>query len=178
MAPRRTTEHRPRSHRVARPTVARIVSAGPADGVPAPAPAQRSFRFGRWPFGILVVATLRIIDAISLAAVGLEVRGLPMGGLPIVASSPVLTRAVDLVLAFAIILGVIGLLSFHRWGWVLTMVIVGFGLLVELIRVAIGQPDHLGLLLLVISAFYLNQRSVRAMAGDNLVDDADREPHG
>ena len=48
----------------------------------------------------------------------------------------------------------------------------------ELIRVAIGQPDHLGLLLLVISAFYLNQRSVRAMAGGNLVDDADREPHG
>ena len=81
------------------------------------------------------------------------------------ASSPILTRAVDLVLAGAIILGVVGLLSFRRWGWVLTMVIVGFGLLVELIRVAIGQPDHLGLLLLVISAFYLNQRSVRAMAG-------------
>ena len=34
-----------------------------------------------------------------------------------------------------------------------------------MIRVAIGQPDHLGLLLLVVSAFYLNQRSVRAMAG-------------
>ena len=58
------------------------------------------------------------------------------------------------------------------------MVIVGFGLLVELIRVAIGQPDHLSLLLLVISAFYLNQRSVRAMAGGNLVDDANRESHG
>ena len=57
-------------------------------------------------------------------------------------------------------------------------VIVGFGLLVELIRVAIGQPDHLSLLLLVISAFYLNQRSVRAMAGGNLVDDANRESHG
>jgi hypothetical protein len=154
------------------------VSAGAAEGVHATPPAERSFRFGRWPFGILVVATLRIIDAISLAAVGVEIRGLPMDGLPIVASSPVLTRAVDLVLAFAIILGVIGLLSFRRWGWVLTMVIVGFGLLVELIRVAIGQPDHLSLLLLVISAFYLNQRSVRAMAGGNLVDDADREPHG
>ena len=67
------------------------------------------------------MATLRIIDAISLAAVGLEIRGLPMNGLPIVASSPVLTRAVDLVFAFAIVLGVIGLLSFRRWGWVLTM---------------------------------------------------------
>ena len=124
------------------------------------------------------MATLRIIDAISLAAVGLEVRGLPMDGLPIVASSPILTRAVDLILAFSIILGVIGLLSLQRWGWVLTMVIVGFELLVELARVAIGQPDHLGLLLLVISAFYLNQRSVRAMAGGYLQDDASRAPHG
>ena len=51
------------------------------------------------------------------------------------------------------------------------MILVGLGLLGELIRVAIGQPDHLGLLLLVVSAFYLNQRSVRAMAGRHLDPD-------
>ena len=51
------------------------------------------------------------------------------------------------------------------------MILVGLGLLGELIRVAIGQPDHVGLLLLVVSAFYLNQRSVRAMAGSHLDPD-------
>jgi hypothetical protein len=44
------------------------------------------------------------------------------------------------------------------------MVMVGIGLLVEIIKVAIGQPDHLNLLFLVATTFYLNQRSVRAMA--------------
>jgi hypothetical protein len=158
----------------------RIVTANPGDGVRAPEPTELAgtFRIGRWPFGILVIATLRIIDAVSLAAIGLGLQGLPLDGLPIVASNPVLTRAVDLVLAGATILGVIGLLSFQRWGWILTMVLVGVGLAIELIRVAIGQPDHLGLLLLVVSAFYLNQRSVRAMAGRDLLDDAKRAPDG
>ena len=154
------------------------MTASPGGSVRAPEPAERAFRFGRWPFGILVVATLRIIDAVSLAAIGLGLQGLPLDGLPIVASNPVLTRSVDLVLAGATILGVIGLLSFQRWGWILTMVLVGVGLAVELIRVWIGQPDHLGLLLLVVSAFYLNQRSVRAMAGRDLLDDAKRVPDG
>jgi hypothetical protein len=129
------------------------------------AAAESGLLVGRWPVGILIVASLRIIDAVSMAAIGLGVRGLPTDGLPALADSPMLTRSADIVLAAATIIGVVGLLAFRRWGWVITMILVGVGLLVELIRVAIGQPDHLGLLLLVVSAFYLNQRSVRAMAG-------------
>lgn len=125
-------------------------------------------RVGRWPIGILIVALLRIIDAVAMAAVGTGVRDLPMAGLPVLLDSPLLTQSLDLVMAAATIVGVLGLLAFRRWGWVLTMVLVGVGLLGELIRVALGQPDYLALLLLVISAFYLNQRSVRAMAGRHL----------
>jgi hypothetical protein len=132
---------------------------------------ESGFLIGRWPVGILIVAFVRIIDAVSMAAIGFGVRGLPTDGLPILAESPILTRSVDIVLAAATIIGVVGLLAFRRWGWVLTMILVGLGLLAELIRVAIGQPDHLGLLLLVVSAFYLNQRSVRAMAGRHLDPD-------
>ena len=58
------------------------------------------------------------------------------------------------------------------------MILVGLGLLAELIRVAIGKPDHLGLLLLVLSAFYLNQRSVRAMAGRHLDPECRRPADG
>ncbi len=111
-----------------------------------------------------------------MAAVGTGVRDLPMAGLPVLLDSPLLTQSLNLVIAAATIVGVLGLLAFRRWGWVLTMVLVGIGLLGELIRVALGQPDHLGLLLLVVSAFYLNQRSVRAMAGRHL--ELDTSPSG
>jgi hypothetical protein len=132
---------------------------------------ESALRVGRWPVGVLIVAVLRIIDAVSMAAIGIGVKGLPVDALPILENSPILTQSIDIVLAVATIIGVFGLLAFRRWGWVLTMILVGLGLLAELIRVAIGQPDHVGLLLLVVSAFYLNQRSVRAMAGSHL--DAD-----
>ena len=132
---------------------------------------ESALRVGRWPVGVLIVAVLQIIDAVSMAAIGLGVKGLPVDALPILENSPILTQSIDIVIAVATIIGVFGLLAFRRWGWVLTMILVGVGLLGELIRVAIGQPDHVGLLLLVVSAFYLNQRSVRAMAGSHLDPD-------
>ena len=115
---------------------------------------------------ILVVATLRIIDAATLAAVGL-VRGPLQDGLPI-SRDPRSPRPSTCRWPSCHHRRDLGSCCLPRWGWVLTMVLVGFGLADELIRVAIGQPDHLGLLLLVVSAFYLNQRSVRAMAGQLL----------
>jgi hypothetical protein len=125
--------------------------------------ADRSTRFGRWPIGLLVVVVLRLVDAVGLAIAGLGFRPI-FGSLPIVANFPILTRALELTGAVLAVVGVIGLLLNRRWGWVLTMVMVGIGLLFEIIKVAIGRPDHLSLLFLVATAFYLNQRSVRAMA--------------
>ena len=125
----------------------------------------------RWPFGILVVAGLRLVDALGLILIGIGQRGLPVSGFPIIVNETV-TQALNLIVAALTIIGVIGLLGGKSWGWVLTMVLVGGGLLVELIRYATGQPDPIGLLILVVSAFYLNQRSVRAMAGRHVeVDD-------
>jgi hypothetical protein len=153
------------------PSAARIVTGSVADDPRETRSRAPARSIARWPFGILVVAFLRIIDAVSMFAVAFGVRDIPLTGLPILAESPILTRSIDLVLAAATILGVVGLLAYRRWGWVLTMVLVGVGLCGELIRVAIGQPDHLGLLFLVVSAFYLNQRSVRAMADRHLDHD-------
>jgi hypothetical protein len=127
--------------------------------------AGRRRGVGRWPFGVLVVAVLRLLDALTLAAIGLGVTGVPVTGLLSVIDNVALTRVVDLVAAGLTILGVVGLLMLKRWGWVLTMVLVGLELLAELIRAALGAPDHLGIALLVITAFYLNGSAIRAMAG-------------
>jgi hypothetical protein len=142
-----------------------------ADDVRDPESAETGFLGGRWSFGILVVATLRILDALSLIAVGIGYKNVPFAGAPILANSSIVTQSANIIFAAAVIVGVIGLLAYRRWGWVLTMVLVGVELAFELIRVAIGQPDHLGLLFLVVSAFYLNQRSVRAMAARHLDND-------
>ena len=90
---------------------------------------ESALRVGRWPVGVLIVAVLRIIDAVSMAAIGLGVKGLPVDALPILENSPILTQSIDIVIAAATIIGVFGLLAFRRWGWVLTMILVGLGLL-------------------------------------------------
>ena len=117
-----------------------------------------------------MVAALRLVDAAGLLFIGLGQQILPLRGLPIL-GDPAVTRTLDLILASLTILGVVGLLARQGWGWVLTMVLVGGGLAAELTRYAIGTPDPVGLLILVLSAFYLNQRSVRAVARDVLEDD-------
>ena len=114
-----------------------------------------------WPFGVIVVAALRLFDAAGLIVITLGLGKLPLTGLPLFGDEGV-TYWLNLTFAGLIILGVVGLLARQGWGWVLTMVLVGIGLVGEIIRYAIGSPDPLGLTILVVSAFYLNQRSVRA----------------
>lgn len=141
---------------------------------PSPAAADvprspRRGRIGRWPFGILMVAALRLLDAFGLAAVVFAgAEGLPLGGAPIFGGDSALAVSLDLVLIILAVAGIVGLLLFRRWGWVLTMVLVGLSLLGDLIRVATGDPAYVSMLLHVAAAFYLNQRSVRALASDRL----------
>lgn len=133
----------------------------PVAAAPLPTVSRR-----RWTFGIFAVAALRLVDAAGLLFIGLG-QILPIAGFPIIGNATI-TRSLDLTLAALTIIGVIGLLAGKSWGWVLTMVLVGAGLLLELIRYVRGEPDPIGLLILVASAFYLNQRSVRALAGKHL----------
>ena len=122
----------------------------------------------RWSFGLLAVAALRMVDAgLKLT----QVFGLPTIGAPLpVIVGPAVTNTVAAVWAVVTILGVLGLLAHTRWGWVLTMLLVGGGLLLDLYQYAIGQPTPVALLIHVATAFYLNQRSVRSMAEDVLHD--------
>jgi hypothetical protein len=125
---------------------------------------------------MIAVAVLRTIDAAALFAFGLAVRDLPLGSLPLLASNPEVTRVVAIVFSALAIIGVVGLLSFQRWGWVLTMLLVGVSLAADLIRVALGAPPYLSLLLHVVTAFYLNGRAVRVLAHATPADDAGSAP--
>jgi hypothetical protein len=112
-----------------------------------------------------VVAALRLLHATELAVIGLGIGNIALRSIPVIESPDMsILRVVYVAIAAIITLGVLGLLAMRRWGWVLTMVLVGFGLFYELIQVSRGRPDDLALLTLVISAFYLGQRSVRELA--------------
>jgi hypothetical protein len=143
---------------------------------PPPAADAGGLHIGPWPFGIVAVVALRLFDAIGLILVGLDRPGLPIGDLPLIGSSTPVTRAADLVGGILVLAGIVGLLLFKRWGWILTMVLVGVSLVGDLIRVAIGDPQYVGLLLHVLAAFYLNARSVRALAHEDLDHDGAQQP--
>jgi hypothetical protein len=114
-----------------------------------------SIRLGRWSFGLVAVAILRLFAAFALIVVGVQPTGIPMRGIPVILDNEELTRAIDVVFALVIIVGVIGLLQLGG----------------DLIRYAIGQPDYLAMLLHVASVFYLNGRAVRALAYPDLATD-------
>ena len=120
----------------------------------------------RWSFGLLAVAILRLVDASNYGLNAFQLGGFG-SGLPRINDVP-FTHAVELAFAILTVIGVIGLLAGTRWGWVLTMLLVGAGLLFDLIQYLNGHPVPISLGVHVLTTFYLNQRSVRSMAADVL----------
>ncbi len=61
---------------------------------------------------------------------------------------------------------VILLLLLRRVGWIITMLVVGLALLIQLVSIWQGaDPADLSLLLYALTAFYLNQSEVRGAFG-------------
>jgi hypothetical protein len=66
------------------------------------------------------------------------------------------------VLEGLILLAIIGLLFLKRWGWVLTMIITGVGLLYSIWQYFQGDANYVALALYIVIVFYLNQGEVQA----------------
>jgi hypothetical protein len=113
------------------------------------------------PFGVLLVVVLELVQAALLVAVLLG-QSVPLvsGGLYDLDVTET-GRAVLLVVGAAIVLAAVGMFLGLRWGWALSMLLVGVGLVVLLLAYANGQFHAIRLALWVAVAFYLNQRAVR-----------------
>lgn len=122
-----------------------------------PAPADRGL-----PLGVYLLAALRLLDAAFFAAA-------VTGDRPLVFDELLASRlggeevlhAIYAIVAVLSVLAAIGLLIGHRWGWAGTMLLTGFGLLITIYAYVAGAGSDLRLILLVVSALYLNQRVVR-----------------
>jgi len=113
------------------------------------------------PFGILVLAVLAVAGALwGLAGVA-GLRAVPEFSLKGIDLAPELVRVIIAGWAAMLIVGAVLLLALHRWGWVLLMLGTGLGLLASLWQWWLGNPEAIRLVILVVTAFYLNGRAVR-----------------
>jgi hypothetical protein len=88
-------------------------------------------------------------------------RAVPEFSLKGIDLAPELVRAVIAGWSAMLLAGALLLVALHRWGWVLLMLATGLGLLAALWQWGLGSPEPVRLALLVVTAFYLNGRSVR-----------------
>lgn len=120
----------------------------------------------RLPFGLIVVVILQLAAAawILTGAAGLR----PLEGTTIFADLFRSSQAVAIM--FAVIGGVqavaaLLLLTRNRLAWLVIMLIMGASLVTGITSYFVGDPEPVRLFLYVVSAFYLNQRPVRAAFG-------------
>ena len=113
------------------------------------------------PLGLWVVAALLVVGGVGFLMVVFDV-GPPFlaGGLVGIKDSQV-GQPVLVVTGVAMLLAAVGLLLRVPSAWGLTMLIVGLGLVVNLIAYFTGDPNFLRMAIFVLMAFYLNGRPVR-----------------
>ena len=115
----------------------------------------------RRPFGIWAVVILQICLAITLLpGVAERVTGIsPISGLDLNET----TRWVFIAWAILSVLSAAWLWTLSRRGWALTMLLVGVGLIANLVLWGIGQPHFLRMAIQAATALYLNSAPVRRL---------------
>jgi uncharacterized membrane protein (DUF2068 family) len=114
----------------------------------------------RRPLGVAVIAVFLMVDTV-LAVLQLTVDTPVTPRMQTLLDVSDLAPGGVLVLAALRALAAVGLWTGARWAWVLTMLMVGTGLVLSLYLYAKGDPPYLRLAIDVVIAFYLNQGAVR-----------------
>jgi|RhiMethySRZTD1v2_1073278.scaffolds.fasta_scaffold2373822_1 hypothetical protein len=131
-----------------------------AEPVPSTAPPPRRQR----PVGVVLIAAFLIADA-ALAIAG-HLFDLQTGTRQDLLAAPDEQAALVVIgLVILRVIAAIGLWFGWRRGWVLTMLLVGISLILDLWLYFDGRPYYVRMAFDVILAFYLNQGAVREYFG-------------
>ncbi|MFN2196797.1 MAG: hypothetical protein ACK2UW_11810 [Anaerolineales bacterium] len=126
----------------------------------------------RRPFGLYVIIALQLIAAIFLTLVLLSEKTIAPY-LEVLVQNPVYYSWFGWVLIGFLVLAVVGLLFLKRWGWILTMILTGLGLLYSILSYFLGNPHYLSMVIDLVIVFYLNQHDVQsAFLRTNTLGDA------
>jgi hypothetical protein len=125
----------------------------------------------RYPLGVIVVALISLVRAVTIAAGLFEIsREGILGWLAANGPIPTTTSGTDIEivvrgflagLLIASVLTLVGLVLHQRWAWVLAIISAGAILAIDIGWWFAGEPRPVSMLLNSIAVFYLNQRDVR-----------------
>lgn len=113
------------------------------------------------PFGLYVIIFLQVIIALSLAA-GLLLHQYADLTLPLLLRNRFLFSPFGWLIVIAFLTASLSLFRLKRWGWTLSMILIGTSLAYNIWLYFHGQPHYLDMVSHIIIVFYLNQREVQA----------------
>lgn len=121
-------------------------------------PATRPKR----PFGVYAIIVLQLLRALSVSFVVLPfVQDLPSTIAKNLENQTAFIVAISLIIAGNLVV-CIGLFMLKRWAWIAIMILIGANLLFSLWLYWNGTEPFVGMLIDVVSVFYLNLRNVQA----------------
>jgi hypothetical protein len=124
-----------------------------------------------YPLGILVIVALSVLRVLSIVAALFKLQGgdvtqwlrdgSPLPDHPDGTTAAVVVTGILVALLVASLATIIGLLGRRAWAWVLSIILSGVILAIDLGWWYGGEPRYLSMLFNVVAVFYLNQRDVR-----------------
>lgn len=113
------------------------------------------------PLGLWVVAVLLVVGGLGFLMAVFDIGPVFLAGGLIGIKDSQVGQAALVITGVAMLLAAVGLVLRIQSAWGLTMLIVGIGLIVNLIAYVSGDPNFLRMAIFVLMAFYLNGRPVR-----------------
>ena len=124
------------------------------------------------PFGLYVVICLQVIIALSLAT-DLVLLNYANLTLQILLRNQLLFTTYGWIIVIAFLVASLGLFRLERWGWTLSMILIGTSLAYNIWLYFHDEPHFLDMVSHIIVIFYLNQREVQApFLEDNLSEES------
>jgi hypothetical protein len=125
----------------------------------------------RYPLGVIVVAAIALVRAVTIVAdvadfrqegiLGWIAASGPLPDMPPGSDVQIVGTALLVGLFIASLLVIVGLVFQKRWAWVLAIITSGVILAIDLGWWFAGDARYSSMLLNSIAVFYLNQRDVR-----------------
>jgi hypothetical protein len=113
------------------------------------------------PLGLWVVAALLVVGGVGFFMAVFDIGPSFLAGGLVGIKDTQVGQGVLVVTGVAMLVAAVGLLLRVQSAWGLTMLIVGLGLVVNLIAYFSGDPNFIRMAIFVLMAFYLNGQPVR-----------------
>jgi len=120
-------------------------------------------RLGRRPLGVVLLAIFGLIAGAQSLLAAFGVIGARSGSLGSLLTDHTEFQVVTFTYGIIFIAASIAIFSLLRVGWYGTMLLAGTGLILQIALYIWDQPNFVTMGVYVLSAFYLNQRQVKAL---------------